>query len=68
MDPSPVDSVDCPTCGEAVPVSLPRSATALTVTAASDPELDDAEATDRRRRRLTYSCPAGHAVYVYFEW
>jgi len=71
MDSMLVSDVDCPVCGDDVPVSLPRSAAVVAVETEADSDLDDAvDAVDAegRTRRLSYSCSAGHPVFVYFEW
>jgi hypothetical protein len=69
MDPPSAGTVPCPECGKDVSVSLPRSATRRTVTAEPDDELDGVtDDAEQRTRRLSFTCPVDHDVYVYFEW
>jgi hypothetical protein len=62
------ETVICPTCGESVEVSLPRSAGDLLVVDTPDADAETAREADDRYRRLDQPCPAGHTLVLYFTW
>jgi ribosomal protein S27AE len=64
------DHVDCPTCGDSVPVGLPRDATVRRVVADADADTNgdtDGPADDPAVRNATPACPTCGVFLVVFE-
>jgi hypothetical protein len=59
----PITEFQCPRCGSAVKMGLPRGSTVKSVTAAERPA-----AEDERWKARSLVCRNDHEFYVLFEW